>query len=190
MHDCGLRFGEAVYLMWNDGSVDFINSKITIKNKPSKNGLPPFTIKDHETRSIPCTTRVIESLKELKKISIHNNPYVFLSNDRFETVKANWQELVEKGKEDKWLNSMMLANPHRKFVTYCTKAGIHTSERLFIHCLRKSFGTNLSDLGTPVHTLKDLMGHSNIQTTMSYYIKSSDANKMKAVEGLEKLAVG
>jgi integrase len=28
------------------------------------------------------------------------------------------------------------------------------------------------------------MGHSNIQTTMEYYIFSSDENKKKAVEGL------
>ena len=59
--------------------------------------------------------------------------------------------------------------------------------RLSVHCLRKSYGTNLADLGTPVHTLKELMGHSNIQTTMEYYLFSSDANKKKAVEGLEKL---
>ncbi|MGH2272625.1 tyrosine-type recombinase/integrase [Anaerohalosphaeraceae bacterium U12dextr] len=47
-----------------------------------------------------------------------------------------------------------------------------------------TYGTNLANLGTPIHTLKSLMGHSNIQTTMEYYIFSSDENKKKAVEGL------
>ena len=61
-------------------------------------------------------------------------------------------------------------------------------DRLSVHCLRKSYGTNLADIGTPVHTLKELMGHSNVETSMEYYIKCSDANKMKAVEGLEGLA--
>ena len=58
-------------------------------------------------------------------------------------------------------------------------------DRLSVHCLRKSYGTNVANLGTPVHTLKELMGHSNIQTTMEFYLKSTDANKLKAVERLE-----
>jgi integrase len=42
-------------------------------------------------------------------------------------------------------------------------------------------------LGTPVHTLKSLMGHQSISTTMKFYIKNSDENSMKAVRGLEGL---
>ena len=82
---------------------------------------------------------------------------------------------------------MMVLNTNRKFKKYCEKAGIITMDRLSVHSLRRAFGTNLANLGTPVHTLKSLMGHSNIQTTMSYYLFSSDANKKKAVEGLEGL---
>ena len=83
---------------------------------------------------------------------------------------------------------MMACNTNRKFKIYCEKSGIVTTDRLSVHCLRKSYGTNLADLNTPVHTLKELMGHSNIETTMEFYIKSTDANKLKAVEGLEGLA--
>ncbi len=56
-----------------------------------------------------------------------------------------------------------------------------------VHCLRKSYGTNLADLGTPVHTLKSLMGHGNIQTSISFYIINNDENSRKAVRGLEGL---
>ena len=35
--------------------------------------------------------------------------------------------------------------------------------------------------------LKDMMGHSDIKTTMNFYIKSTDANKLKAVEALEQM---
>jgi integrase len=58
---------------------------------------------------------------------------------------------------------------------------------LSVHCLRKGYGTNLADLNTPPHTLRDLMGHSSINTTMTFYIKSTDENKKKAVRGLEEL---
>lgn len=83
---------------------------------------------------------------------------------------------------------MVVLNTNRKFKKYCEKAGIITMDRLSVHCLRKGYGTNLANLGTPVHTLKELMGHSNIETTMDFYLHSSDANKKKAVEGLEGLA--
>ena len=56
-----------------------------------------------------------------------------------------------------------------------------------VHCLRKSYGTNLANLGTPAHTLKELMGHSSIVTTQKYYLQSTDANKQKAVEGLDRI---
>ena len=59
-----------------------------------------------------------------------------------------------------------------------------------LHCLRKSYATNLANAGTPVHTLMKLMGHSSIVTTQKYYLRSSDENEKKAVEELEKMSVG
>jgi hypothetical protein len=70
---------------------------------------------------------------------------------------------------------------------YCSKAGIETNKKLNLHCLRKGYGTNLVKIGTPANTLKELMGHSSIVTTMKFYVNSIDANKKKAVEGLDRL---
>jgi len=81
----------------------------------------------------------------------------------------------------------MVRNCNRTLRYYCSRAGIKTSDRLSLHCLRKGYGTNLANLTTPVHTLKDLMGLSSIETTMKFYLKSTDANKMKVIEGLNKL---
>ncbi|MHC4334552.1 MAG: tyrosine-type recombinase/integrase [Planctomycetota bacterium] len=96
----------------------------------------------------------------------------------------------KRSKADKWKNSTMINNTNRDFQLYCRKAGIVSSDRLSVQTLRKAYGTNLADLSTPVHTLKELMGHSSITTTMKFYLKNSDENKMKAVRGLEGLMEG
>ncbi len=100
---------------------------------------------------------------------------------------TQWAEWKEQGKMDKWKNSTMVNNTNRDFVLYCKRAGIVTSDRLSVQTLRKSYGTNLANLGTPSHTLKELMGHSSITTTMKFYLHVSDENKKKAVRGLDDL---
>jgi len=130
---------------------------------------------------------VIGALKELKKKANGNNPYVFISDDRLKVIKKKWSDWQKAGNSDEWKNEMMVNNTHRNFQSYCRKAGIITSDRLSVHTLKKAYGTNLANLSTPVHTLKELMGHSSITTTMKFYIKSTDENKKKAVRGLEGL---
>jgi len=46
----------------------------------------------------------------------------------------------------------------------------------------------MANLGIPVNTLKDLMGHSSVVTTMEFYIKTLDENKKMAAEKLNEVA--
>lgn len=47
------------------------------------------------------------------------------------------------------------------------KAGLG-SKHFTVHTIRHSFATHLVDNGTDLHTVKELLGHSTIQTTMRY----------------------
>ena len=136
---------------------------------------------------ILCPIWVVESLKELKELSNPDNPYVFITDQRYGHIKNLWQKMLTEGDSHKWRNNFMVRNCNRTLRYYCSKAGIETSDRLSLHCFRKGYGTNLANLGTPVHTLKELMGHSSIETTMKFYLKCSDANKKLVIEGLNKL---
>ena len=42
------------------------------------------------------------------------------------------------------------------------------SKKYTVHTIRHSFATHLVDRGTDLHTVKELLGHSTLQTTMRY----------------------
>ena len=73
------------------------------------------------------------------------------------------------------------------FLRYCKKAGIKTAKKLHLHCLRKSYGTNMARLNTPPKTLQEWMGHSSLSVTMNFYVQNLDENKKKALENLNDL---
>ena len=133
---------------------------------------------------------VVDILTRLQQESETGNPFVFLSKDRYLLAKQKWTEKREQGKASDWVNRDLFNNCLRNFKKHCKYAGIKTNEKLNLHCLRKSYATNLANAGTPVQTLMKLMGHSSISTTQKYYLHSSDANEQRAVEALEKMCVG
>ena len=54
------------------------------------------------------------------------------------------------------------------------------------HTLRHSFATHMLDAGTDLHTIKELLGHSKIETTM-IYLHLQSKKRMGIVSPLDKL---
>jgi len=82
---------------------------------------------------------------------------------------------------------MVANNVLRNFRVTCRRAGLKVDTILTLHCLRKSYAQNLADNGTPISTLKSLMGHSDIQTTSEFYLQSTDANEQRACQALDRI---
>ena len=190
MYWCGLRMAEAQNLLWTN--IDFRNNRISIVNRPGTKDLPPFTVKNKQCRSVPMPGQVSSLLEILCDEKIKGCPFVVLTKDSWlgkkgwVGVKQKWNNLWDAGRGGEWKNRFLMNNCLREFQKNCKRAGIITNEKLTIHCLRKSYGTNLANVA-PVHTLKKLMGHSSIKTTMEYYIHNSDENEKNAVKELEKM---
>lgn len=186
MYYCGLRFGEAANLMWDNGNIDFERKQINIVNRAPQKDVPGFVIKDHEARSIAIPQKVVDMLQDLKNTA--DSPFVFLSAEAYQRMLNRWHIYCREGKED-WDSKSVITNARRDFKTYCRLAGLKDDKVLTLHSLRKGFGTNMASLGIPAKTLQDLMGHSSIITTMEFYVKTLDENKRSAAEQLNAVAV-
>ena len=190
MYGTGLRYGEAINLLWDGRNIDFERGKINITNRPPKENLPSFLIKDHEVRSAPMPQWVIDKLTELQAEAPEGCPFVFLSLERWERVQEKWFIMYHGGSEKKWQNRYLVNGVLNRFKKQCRLAGIQSRDTLNLHCLRKSYAQNLADAGTPSPTLKKLMGHASIRTTEEYYLKSTDANEERACQSLDRIMSG
>ena len=189
MYGCGLRPGEAYNLLWNGQDVDFERERINITNRDPSLDLPSFHIKDYELRSISAPGWVMEILLELQANSPERIPFLFIPESRYPKVIDRWREMFLAGRGKEWESRMLLNNVNRNIKFACRKIGITTNLTLTTYNLRKSYGQNLADAGTPINTTKELMGHSSIETTAEYYLKTTDANEERACQALDKIII-
>ncbi|MGI9102522.1 MAG: tyrosine-type recombinase/integrase [Terriglobales bacterium] len=55
------------------------------------------------------------------------------------------------------------------------------------HAFRRGLATNLYRLGTPDKTIQAILRHSNLSTTMNVYVKTVDADTVKAMAALDEM---
>ena len=73
---------------------------------------------------------------------------------------------------------MSLRNVQHLVQKWMAQAGL-ADNQYSVHTIRHSFATHLVDNGTDLHTVKELLGHTNLQTTMQYLHLST--NRMQTV---------
>jgi integrase len=187
MYGLGLRSGEALNLLVNGKNIDFESNQIHLFSRPGTKDIPQFLLKDKESRSITMPNWVKTILQDLYEEHDSDCPFLFLTPERWKVVQEKWAKLRDEGRYKEWQNSMLTNNNHRNFQMLCSKAGIQTSDKLCLHCLRKSWACNLAENGIAPKTLCELGGWSNPSTLHEYYTRVSDANRDKARQVLDEL---
>lgn len=137
----GLRVGELVALRWNDWCDDN-HLHITCEE-----------IRDQESN----TYHVVE----------HTKTY----NDRFVVVVPKAKEILSQidrqgeyifMRDGERLTSRQVAYVLEK---YAERQGVQTKST---HKMRKTYASNLSSKGVPLDSIRELLGHNNLSTTLGY----------------------
>lgn len=96
--------------------------------------------------------------------------YTILSQTTLQTLREYYKQYKPK---EYLFNGVKPGSPMAaRSIQHCLllalkKAGLQGKD-YSIHTLRHSFATHLLDNGTDIHTIKELLGHSKLETTMVY----------------------
>jgi site-specific recombinase XerD len=154
----GCRINEILNIQLKN--VDVENRWIDIINKPD------FKTKTGKARRIPISDELYSTIIQLYDLEEFNNSperYLF-SSAKFQRYHKNFIS--------------------KKFKDYLRKASL--PEKYHFHCLRHTFITNLIKNGVNLNYVKELAGHTDINTTMGYiHIETEDLR-----EAVNKVTIG
>lgn len=134
----GLRLSEVTNLTWQDVNLNENYIQIGSKN---------FTTKTRKVRKVPLCKEaksILEAIKP-KVFNLNKSNFVFVKENGF----AYSQDYISK-----------------YFKELIRQAGF--DECLHFHSIRHSTASYLANSGVPVPLIQQILGHSNIQTTMIY----------------------
>lgn len=169
-YGCGLRVGEVVRLRVKD--VDF--DRMTVAVLDAKGG---------KHRQVPLPEKIVPALREhLERLKLH-----FDQDGGWVVALPNAYGVKNPGAERQWcwqyiFSARGLATDPRdgrlkrhhifeKTVQHAVKLALGVAgitKKAGTHTFRHSFATHLLEAGVTIYDLKDLLGHSRIETTMIY----------------------
>lgn len=177
----GLRKAELLGLCWDD--VDLDGGKLRVANTLQYvrgEGLSLIAPKTKRSqRTLPLSQEMVTALRRHR-----------VRQDQLELVAGSrWKgwpggDLVFTSTIGTPIEQGSLT---RHFKRVLEKAGL---PEIRFHDLRGTFGTLMASLGVPPRTLMELMGHSQISTTMEIYAKAVPEDKQAAIEAMQSLISG
>jgi integron integrase len=172
-YGCGLRVSECIRLRVKD--LDFEQNCLTVRaGKGDKDRMTvlPESLKQRLREHL-------ESVRELHEKDVSNGfDGVFLPDAlcrKYPNANREWIWYWVFPSRDLSIDprTRMIRRHHvhintvqKAVKTAAAKAGL--SKRVTVHTLRHSFATHLLEKGYDIRTIQELLGHSNVQTTMIY----------------------
>lgn len=156
----GIRVGELCALKWEDITDEYIQINKTMTRIKSDNGKTEIKIgtpkSDSSNRLIPTPQCLLPLINQFR-----NAGYV-LSTEKLDYTEPRLMQI--------------------KFEKMITEAGL---DKTNFHALRHTFATRCVEAGVDVKTLSEILGHSDVKTTLNRYVHSSFELKQKSMKQFE-----
>jgi integrase len=143
---CGLRLSECLNLTIHD--IRGTEGKLWVR--PGKGG---------RDRMVPICPVMVEDLRRYWKV--HQHPLLLFPN-----VGRGSTDLAEVAARMRMATTPMPVSSLQRLILVARQE-LNIPEAT-VHTLRHSFATHLIEAGAPIHVVKELLGHQQIQTTMVY----------------------
>lgn len=171
----GLRRGEALALTWDD--IDTNQGLLTVNKavKRGENGQYVGSTKNESSiRTITIDDNTIKILKAWKAEQAKT-----LIGFGFNAIQPN-QYIFSKWKDNTPLNTMA---PRNALVKICKRFDL---PMINIHGFRSSHCTLLLEAGVPLKDVMERLGHSDVQTTLSFYSYVTKDSRDKSAQMFAK----
>lgn len=166
----GIRIGELCALKWGD--IDFSNGVLHINKtlqrvyeKSEDSGYSKINItipkSQSSIRDIPISKYLLKILKDNKE---KPGMYILTGNLHYmepRLLRCHYDAILKK-----------IKIRHKKF-----------------HSLRHTFASNAIQLGVDYKTVSEILGHSNVNTTLQLYVHSKMSQKRKCIELVTKKTI-
>lgn len=168
----GLRIGEVCALQWKHVSMDAKLLKVNQTVQRIKN---PDIYSERKTVLLLGTPKTISSIRA---VPIMDGLLPF-----FQTFEKNDSEAFVITGNHHFAEPRKLQRKLKEYTTELGLQGVH------FHTLRHTFATRCVELGCDTKTLSEMLGHSNISTTMNRYVHPSLDFKRKNIIKLEQSGI-
>lgn len=176
----GLRLSETLGLRYQD--IDFEKNKLYIHNTVTKGlVLDPKTRKEKENFISKEKTKTFDSrrdfflCKKLKNLLIEKKKKIEENKKKLgNTYNNKWLDYINVTIEGNLYKQIS-----KHFSKFLREIGILNGS--FMN-LRTTFATVLFEKKVDIMTIKELMGHTNIDTTIKYYIKYNEEIKKETLD--------
>ena len=167
----GVRLGELCAMQWKD--IHFQEQYLEISKTLHR-------VKDHTVDSEHNTKIIITPPKT--ESSIRNIPipdFLFeILQQYVQSHKIDPEAYILTGKKMSFREPRSIEYYFKKTLKKCQIEPLH------FHCLRHTFATRCVELGFDMKTLSEILGHSNINTTLNRYVHPSMEQKQQNMDKL------
>ncbi|MDH4136011.1 MAG: site-specific integrase [Anaerolineae bacterium] len=165
MISTGMRRGEALNL--TDADVDWEAETVTVQPKDETDRTWAWVAKDNETRTLPLTAQARDLLWRRRLALPRAQPYLLLTENRYNyliwlQMQGKLTARMRKCPDDNW----------RPFRRLRERTGV--TGRSIKH-FRSTCLTNWLRDGLDLASVRDLAGHSSIETTEAYLVPDNGA---------------